>query len=353
MSESNIEEIIIIGAGPSGLSLAYHLREIGLRPLVLEAGENAGSSFENMPDFLALISYWKSNYLIKKDRFYFKTGAQVHSKEFAKYLQDFPSRFGIKVQTSCLVQKVERVDQVYSLETSKGRFQSRIIVNCTGYYSSPFYPNFPGLQTSKMLKLHFKEYKNKDSLKGSKKILVVGSRLSAGQILLDLESEDIELNLSSRSKINSMVPSFFLRIILFFIDHLEKPLEFISNKRIETTAPMFHEAKSLIKKGRVKLYPSIKSFHDNSVSFVDGATTPFDAVILATGFTPQLDYLGNLIDLNKEKLPLLSEGFEALYTRNLFFLGLDHQQNVQSRFLRGIRNDAKKLSVLISERLKI
>ncbi len=352
MTDSNLKKIIIIGAGPSGLSLAYHLKEMGLEPLVLEAGEKLGSSFENMPDFLALISYWKSNYLIKKDKSKFSSISQLHSKEFAKYLQSFPSRFGIEVFTNCLVKKVERSERIYTLETTQGTFQSSIVVNCTGYYSSPFYPNYSGMETSGMLKLHFKDYKNIESLKGSKKVLVIGSKLSAGQILLDLEHSDLELSLSSRSAIQSMVPSFFLKLILYFIDHLEKPLEFFSSKRIETSAPIFYEAKKLLKSGRVKHRPSIKSFHDNSVSFEDGVTEPFDAVVFATGFSPKLDYLDSLVELNEDKLPLLSKGFEALYCRNLFFLGLDHQQNMQSRFLRGIRNDAKKLAVLIAERQK-
>lgn len=351
VSDSKLHQIIIIGAGPSGLSLAYHLKEIGLEPLVLEAGEKVGNSFENMPDFLSLISYWTSNYLIKKDKYKFFPGSQVHAKDFARYLQSFPSRFQINIKTKTQVKKIDREDQEYLIETSKGILRSNIVINCTGYYSSPFYPNYSGLETTELLKLHFRDYKNIKSLKESKNVLVVGSRLSAGQVLIDLEKENIQLSLSSRSKVQSLMPSFLLKIILYFVDHLEKPMEYFSNKKIESRIPMFYESKKLITNGRVKLYPAIKSFHDNSVTFENGATAPFNAVIFATGFTPKLDYLGDLVELNSDKLPLLSDNFEALYSRNLFFLGLDHQRNMQSRLLRGIRSDAKKLALLIKTRL--
>lgn len=352
MSESNQKDVIIIGAGPSGLTLAFYLKQMGLEPLVLEAGAKVGHSWLNMPDFLALISYWNSNYLLKKDRFKYRFNSQVDAKEFAHYLSTIPTRFNIKTITDSLVTKVDRTDQVFKVESTKGIFHSRIVVNCSGYYSSPFFPSYPGLESTEILKLHLKDYKSLDSLKGAKNILIIGSRLSAGQILLDLEKEDLKISLSSRSIVRSMLPSFFLKLLLYFVDYLEKPMEFFSNKKKETSVPMFYEAKKLISNKRVKLFPAIKSFHKNSISFEDGETTPFDAVIFATGFKPKLEYLENCIELNTDRLPKLSMGFEALYCRNLFFLGLDHQRNIQSRFLRGIRNDAKELAELINRRFK-
>jgi hypothetical protein len=42
---------------------------------------------------------------------------------------------------------------------------------------------------------------------------------------------------------------------------------------------------------------------------------------------------------------------ESTSTPNLFFLGLDMARNFQSRFLRGIRNDAAVLANVIAERI--
>jgi putative flavoprotein involved in K+ transport len=108
----------------------------------------------------------------------------VPAKDFATYLQSFPSRFQINVKTNSQVKKVEKENQVYTVDTSKGKFRSSIVVNCTGYYSSPFIPNYAGLESTEMLKLHFKDYRNIKSLEGSKKVLVLVIKLQNFDYLL-------------------------------------------------------------------------------------------------------------------------------------------------------------------------
>ena len=39
-----MEPVVVIGAGPQGLAAAAHLRERGLEPLVLEAGDGPGAA---------------------------------------------------------------------------------------------------------------------------------------------------------------------------------------------------------------------------------------------------------------------------------------------------------------------
>lgn len=353
MSEKTYHSIIIIGAGPSALALAHHLTDKGHRPLLLEAGDSSGFSWGQMPDFLSLVTFWKSNYLLKKDRFKFTITKQTPALEYADYLKGLSDYPNIEVKLNTKVTNIEKREGLFQVETSRGNYSAQVVINATGYYNSPFTPNYPGLEQTKMLNLHFRDYKNPESIKGKKNILVVGARLSAGQLLVDLKDEDVNLSLSTRSNLEYMSVDPILKFFLFIVDHIEKPMQSFSEIKSSTSAPMPHEAKKLISSGHVKVLPAIKSIHQESVSFEDGKTEPFDAILFATGFKPQFPHLNTCIELDKESLPKLSDGFEALYCENLFFLGLDHQNNIQSRFLRGIRNDAKELAAKVHKRLNV
>ena len=347
MIKEKVHQVIILGAGPAGLCLAKRLQDNGLSPLLIEAGDSPGQSWREMPDFLSLVSLWKSNYLIKKDRFKFSPIKQVHSNDFVGYLRSFAKRFEFNIQLNSKVQKVSKEQSLFKIETDCGAFYSEVLVNATGYYQNPFTPNYAGLEKSTILNLHFKDYKNPTSLNGKKNILIVGARLSAGQILPDLKDAGVKLSLSTRSQLVSMSPPPFFQLGLMVGEYFET----LSNEKKSTSAPMFYEAKKMIDNKQVEIYPDIKSIQSESVSFVNGQTEPFDAIIFATGFKPELKHLSSCLDFDEEAMPKLSNSFEALYCENLFLLGLDHQRNLQSRFLRGIRNDAIQLSTHIKKRL--
>lgn len=351
MEQGKIHPILIIGAGPAGLSLAYHLKQAGHSPVLIEGSSSPGNSWREMPDFLSLISLWKSNYLIKDHRFNFSPLKQVGAKDFAGYLRNFAKTENFRIDLDTKVLSVKKEDGVFTVNTNRGTLYSRFLVNATGYYNSPFIPDYPGLEETEIQKLHFRNYKNYESLKGDK-VLIVGSRLSAGQLVVDLVPKGFNISVSARSPITFMTPPPFFNLALLVVDFFEKPIQNLASKKIVTKVPMLNEAKKFFSSGKVKSYPAIKSFHKESVSFQDGTTEPFDSVIFSTGFRPDFSHLSECVELDEEGLPKLSDSFESLYCNNLFFLGLDHQNNIQSRFLRGIRQDAPTLSHLLTQRIK-
>ena len=132
------------------------------------------------------------------------------------------------------------------MKSQERTYCSSILVNCTGYYSSPFTPNYPGVDETKILKLHFRDYKNIDSLNKSKKVFVVGTKLSAGQTLLELKDKSLELSLSNRSKPSYLPPNILLKVGLGFFDHFKKAAQSLLKDKISTSTPMPYEAKRLI-----------------------------------------------------------------------------------------------------------
>ena len=104
-------------------------------------------------------------------------------------------------------------------------------------------------------------------------------------------------------------------------------------------------ARRLIHSGAVRTFPDVNRFQSSSVLFKDGSRLKPAAVIYATGFRPALDHLHTLLgDVpDRRRLPPLN-GMECATVPGLFFLGLEHQRNMQSQYLRGIRKDATLLA---------
>jgi len=102
----------------------------------------------------------------------------------------------------------------------------------------------------------------------------------------------------------------------------------------------------------VKTFGELRQFETDQLLFADGQRVRFDLVTFATGFRPALRHLENLaIETHRVTGVPLVEELESVSTRGLFFLGLDQCRNFQSRFIRGIRNDAEFLAERLHQRL--
>jgi putative flavoprotein involved in K+ transport len=111
-------------------------------------------------------------------------------------------------------------------------------------------------------------------------------------------------------------------------------------------------ARKLIKSGRVPTFPVISRFEGNSVLFADDRRLQPDVVLFATGFRPALGHLASLnVSTSPENGTPGLRDLESVSVSGLYFLGLDHGRNFQSRFLRGIRNDARFLAERLEKRV--
>lgn len=103
----------------------------------------------------------------------------------------------------------------------------------------------------------------------------------------------------------------------------------------------------LIKEGRVKVFPAIRGFSENGVHFSDGRHCSFDAIILATGYRPQVDELlpGASQAVDPDGNPTTS-GRESQLP-GLYFCGF---RVVATGMLREIALEAKRIAASVSRR---
>ncbi len=78
----------------------------------------------------------------------------------------------------------------------------------------------------------------------------------------------------------------------------------------------------------------------NQVVWSDGQREPADAIILATGYRPSLDYLRELGALDADGAPIHVGGISSTHV-GLVYLGLEFQRSFASNALRGVSDDAQ------------
>ena len=359
-SNDHLVPILVLGAGPAGLALGAELQERGVPFLIAEQGPDAGDSWRRMPSRLKLLSPWKANWLRREDASRFPAHHETARDEFAEYLRDFAATHHLPVRTNVQVKAVHRAaDEGFVIETTGGELRARCIVNATGCFSAPWTPEIPGASASRLPRLHTAEFHDAASLhrliqRDKRPVLIVGKRLSAGQTMVELVEAGFDVALSCREPVEfGPGPAAWW---LFFRIH--PWLEARELRRRGAAARGFTpkmpggQARQFIESGLVKVFPLIERFSESSVAFTDGRTLEPSAVIFATGFRPALRHLASLgLRLNTETGSPECSGFESSAVPGLFFLGLDGQRNFQSRFIRGIRQDAPLLAADLERRL--
>jgi putative flavoprotein involved in K+ transport len=341
MKNENCLDILIIGAGPSGLLISHYLKNSGLNILVIEKAATVGSSWDQMPDHLRLITFWKSNALIPEDLGLFNLNEQVSAKDFYQYLCNFKIRHQLPIEFDCEFVNFKKVNieggKIFEIVTKSGLYRAKKIIDCRVYF---IFPHFPEIFLNKNISvpvIHFKDYKNVDQVKDFKRILIVGKGLSAGQLIeeLDRSSLKFELSISTRSKIRYTSNPRIFNIFLRFLDVFEKILFSLPrNYKYPLNVPMAFTAKSIIEK-RVLVFGDVKNIYGNTIEFDNELKKDFDLILLATGF--------------QTKKESVDDRFESIETPGLFYLGLDFQKNYTSRFIRGMRQDAKELAKYVQK----
>lgn len=179
-------DVVVIGAGHSGLALSATLMEAGVRHQVLEA-ETIGASWTrrwdsfrlNTPNFLTALPGYRYE---GPDPTGFATAPEV-----IDMLTGYARQRQLPVVENCTVQRVFAAGNGYRIKTSDGMLHARCVVVASGEYRRPRWPRpffspAPGLEI-----LHSGDYRRPQQL-GPGAVLVIGGGQSGAQIAQDLRA---------------------------------------------------------------------------------------------------------------------------------------------------------------------
>jgi cation diffusion facilitator CzcD-associated flavoprotein CzcO len=346
---ANSCDAIVIGAGPAGLATAAALRARGLSATILEKSDAVGAVWRRHYDRLHLHTDRNRSSLpgLAMPKAY---GRYPSRAQVVEYLDAYAAKFALKAVFNAPVHAVRRHGQAWRAEAGGNSHTAPIVVVATGLADYPHEPTWPGLETFGGPILHSSVYHNPTPFVG-KRVLVVGYGNSGGEIALDLSEAGVDVTLAVRSPVNVIPRELFGLPILawgltgrFFpsrvADTINAPLLRFAVGSIEELGlerslkgplqsiqedgrvPLIDVGTlDAIRAGRIKLRGDVASFSRESVSFQQSSAERFDAVILATGFRPDLRAL--LPDakgvLNATGAPLVSG--RATEEAGLFFCG--------------------------------
>ena len=345
---------LIIGAGPAGLAVAGRFREMGIPFEMIEATDKIAWSWTNHYDRLSLHTVKQLSHLPHLP-FPESYPTYVPRLDLVKYYNDYAAHFKINPHFNEPVTSVKRqADNNWNVTTKSGKsFSAQNVIIATGANRVPNFPKWPQQDTYEGELLHSRNYKSGKPYKG-KKVLIIGMGNTGAEIALDLSEQGAHPHISVRSPVNIVPrdingrPTQLTAKVLakfpfgigdwlgtvirkFIVGDLSKyGLETASIppvKQLRETGktPVIDLGTvAHIKAGKIKVVPDIKHFTKVGATFQNDLSEDFDAVIVATGYKPQLDDFlestENLLDkYNFPKSPIGKGIHEGLY-----FVGFDN-----------------------------
>ena len=335
-----VPDVVVIGAGQSGLAATKALQAHGISPLVLEARGRAAGSWPSYYDSLKAFSPAGFSSMpgmpFPGDPDRYPTRDEV-----ADYLDSYAAALGVEIRTSTPVADVRSDGREFMVVTADGRhLRATGIVAASGSFSSPHRPTFPGQDGFTGELTHVADYRNPAPYAG-KRVIVVGAGDSAAQVANEL-APFARVTLATRhplrfipQRIGGEDVHYWLRETGF--DSLPAEwLNKITGGSVITDSVGFQRT---LADGLLDVRPVFTGLDDDQVVWNHDERERVDAVILATGYRPSLGYLRDLGALDPAGAPLQAGGISATHL-GLVYLGLEYQRSFASNTLRGIVADA-------------
>ncbi|WP_243075181.1 NAD(P)-binding domain-containing protein [Microbacterium sp. SS28] len=334
-------DVVVIGAGQAGLSAAYHLQRRGFVPVsragagdetfvVLDANAGPGGAWQHR---------WESLRMATVNGIHELPGFAVPPADprsasrdiLPAYFAAYEERYALEVQRPVKVRAVRREDDDPEgrllVETDRGTWAARFVVNSTGTWTRPFWPRFPGQERFRGRQLHVADYVSADEFAG-KRVVIVGAGISAVQ-LLDEISHVADTFWVTRREPQWTEDDFDIPARVAAIAGVEDrvrrglpPGSVISVTGMHWTP----WARAAQERGVLVRHPLFASIEEDGVRMPDGSFEPADVILWATGFRAAIDHLAPLRLRTPQGGIRVADG-RALDEPRLFLIGYGPSQS--------------------------
>ncbi|MFE1169279.1 NAD(P)-binding domain-containing protein [Nocardiopsis sp. NPDC058789] len=291
-------DVVIIGAGQAGLSVAWHLRRLGLGPgvgfVVLDRGPDSGGAWQFRWESLRLDDAHKVDDLpgMREMGLSFATAdaARPARDVVRDYYERYEQWFGLNVLRPVRVTSVREEGTGLLVATDKGDIAARVVVNASGTWARPFRPYFPGASDFRGVQVSTPEYRAAEDFAGAR-VLVVGGGTSAVGFLRELEGIAASTVWATRRPVEFVDdPQGGVRAVRRADEAARAglPLPSIISG---TGLPATEGNLAARDRGLLVSRPMFTEIEPDGVRWPDGSFEPVDAIVWATGFRAELTHL--------------------------------------------------------------
>jgi putative flavoprotein involved in K+ transport len=350
-------EVVVIGAGQTGLSVGYHLARRGVPFVILDANARVGDQWRRRWDSLRLFTPARFDGLpgmpFPAPRQSFPT-----KDEMADYLEAYAKRFALPVESNVHVERLSREGDRYLIEAGDRRFVASHVVVAMATYQKPRVPDFARELDRGIVQLHSSDYRNPGQLREGP-VLVVGAGNSGAEIAREVAATHetwmagrhtghLPFRIDGPVAGRVMVP-LVLRVLFHRIFTLSTPIgRRVRPRVLSQGGPLIRVKPSDLERAGVKRAARVTGVSEGQPVLADGRRLEVANVVWSTGFHPGFSWID---------LPVLDAHGEPKHSRGvvegepgLYFVGLHFLYAFSSTMIHGADRDAGYVARRIANR---
>ena len=293
--KQTLYDLIIVGAGPIGITVGIEAKKAGLDYLIIEKGMLVNTVF----NFPTNMTFFSTSKLLEIGGVPFIShGEKPTRREALEYFRRVQEDWQLDINYYERVDNIKQEDDsAFTVHSDKGIYRSRNIVVATGFYDLPHKMNVPGEELPKV-----KHYYDEPHPYVGQKVIVVGAANSACDVALELYHKGSEVTMVVRE------PEISSRVKYWIKPNIE----------------------NRIKEGSIKaLFNSkVVGISEDSVKVMtpEGETQiPNDFVLAMTGYEPDFDFLGKI-----------GITWESTHNRELVYNEETHETIIPGLYVAGV-----------------
>ena len=328
-------DVVVIGAGQSGLAVAYYLRRAGFAPhrdvVVLDANARPGGAWQHL---------WPSMRLFSPPSFSSLPGWMMPAADtdyppathVVDYLARYEQRYDLPVLHGHPVTSVTRADDdpsglllvstAAAADRPAASWHARTVVSATGTWGRPFVPRYPGIESFVGRQRHSADYRGPEPYAG-RRVVIVGGGNTAAQLLA-------EISLVAETTWVTLRPPKFLP------DDVDGRVLFdVATARRRALDAGERDPGGVAGLGDVVMVESVRDARDRGVleaeamferitptgiEWGDGSRQEADVMLWCTGFRPDLPHLAPL-GLRRDRTHPATVGTRAVDEPRLHLVG--------------------------------
>jgi putative flavoprotein involved in K+ transport len=353
-------DVIVIGAGQSGLSVGHHLSRLGVSYVIVDSHDRVGDAWRERWDSLRLFTPARFNGLDGM-RFPAPPHTFPTKDEMADYLESYAAHFRLPVRLGTRVEKLTREELGYVVLAGGRRLEANHVVVAMSSYQRPRVPRFAAQLDPRIVQMTSLEYRRPTQLPVGD-VLVVGAANSGAEIALDLAREgrrvwmwgrhpgQIPFPIENPVALRVVVPVLF-RVVFHRVLTTDTPIGRRARPNFMSKGlPLIRSKLAHLAAAGVTCVPRTEAVRDGKPQLADGTVLEVGSVVWCTGFDIGRSWIDlPVFDAHEE--PVQSKGMVP-GEPGLYFVGPHFLYSASSTMIHGIGRDARRVAETIGGRLR-